>query len=488
MADTPRGLQAHQPAAETNKAGTKTSASADERSSTRVITNHEIRRNIYDKTGKDVGSGIREKQANGESTESVEGASAESTLKAVQEMAKEAKIPTNCHSCGVDCTRIRYHFGRTMPSMIGDGAAKVKFDICPTCFQNQRYNGSPTDFIKLEDEAYNVVPELDAPWKDSEVLLLLESLEMWDDDWSAVASYVGTRTREECILKFLQLEIEDQYLEDDPNSGAPVSFGPLDYGKIPLTRADNPVLSVIAFLAGLSNPSVAAAAAGRSVDQLRKSIQHRLEKGLGGEESDDDDDDDDRNDAPTTKIPERERPKSEAADSMDVDTVAPATVTAPRPPEPELSKPPDEPPQTLPSLAFATSAARAAALASSEEREMTRLVSSAVNTMLEKLELKLKQFDEMEALVRAERRELDRARQALFVDRLEFRRRMADAGREVRLKKGGGGGDDEDDNDDDDDEQRDAGRFDFVRDDHMRKDAAAEPIPASEPGYRSLEI
>lgn len=75
-------------------------------------------------------------------------------------------------------------------------------------------------------------------------------------------------------------------------------------------------------------------------------------------------------------------------------------------------------------IAFATAAGRAASLASHEEREMTRLVGAAVNLTLQKLELKLAQFSEMEAVLQAERQELDRGKRQLFLDRLAFKKRM----------------------------------------------------------------
>ena len=79
---------------------------------------------------------------------------------------------------------------------------------------------------------------------------------------------------------------------------------------------------------------------------------------------------------------------------------------------------------TLATVPISATAARAAALASHEEREMTRLVSAAVNTTLQKFELKLQQFNEMESILQAERRELERGRQQLFLDRLAFKKRV----------------------------------------------------------------
>jgi SWI/SNF related-matrix-associated actin-dependent regulator of chromatin subfamily C len=55
---------------------------------------------------------------------------------------------------------------------------------------------------------------------------------------------------------------------------------------------------------------------------------------------------------------------------------------------------------------------------------MTRLVGAAVNLTLQKFELKLAQFAEMEEIVQAERRDLEKARQQLFLDRLAFKKRV----------------------------------------------------------------
>lgn len=44
--------------------------------------------------------------------------------------------------------------------------------------------------------------------------MLLEGLEMYKDDWNKVSEHVGTRTQDECILHFLQLPIEDPYIEN----------------------------------------------------------------------------------------------------------------------------------------------------------------------------------------------------------------------------------------------------------------------------------
>ncbi|KAJ5176556.1 uncharacterized protein N7482_002433 [Penicillium canariense] len=87
----------------------------------------------------------------------------------------------------------------------------------------------------------------------------------------------------------------------------------------------------------------------------------------------------------------------------------------------------EKPKESLSTVALAASAARAGALASHEEREMTRLVGAAVNVTLQKFEIKLQQFNEMEEIIEAERRELEQARRQLFLDRMAFKKRVAEA-------------------------------------------------------------
>jgi SWI/SNF related-matrix-associated actin-dependent regulator of chromatin subfamily C len=110
-------------------------------------------------------------------------------------------------------------------------------------------------------------------WTDQELLLLLEGLEMYKDDWNKVSEHVATRTQDECILKFLQLPIEDPYL--DPNSAqfsaaSTSSLGPLAYQPIPFSQAGNPVMSTVAFLASVVDPRVASAAAKAAIAEFTK--------------------------------------------------------------------------------------------------------------------------------------------------------------------------------------------------------------------------
>ena len=325
--------------------------------------------------------------------------------KQLEDIAKDSKKPTYCNSCGIECSRISYHYTKTIPPEI-----KIpSIDICPPCFVNGWFGDKTNreDYVKREDPNFSDIPDKDAPWTDSELLLLLEALEKDDEDWNRIADHVHTRTREECVIKFLQLEIEDQYLEPEASGAA---YPGLDAGRVPFSQGDNPVLSVLGFLTGLSEPSVAAVAGGRAIDEQTKRMRNRLENGMGGVTND--------------KGKEKETVKGE--DSMEVDSV-----DSPQPDGTNQiavtgSEAPRDPMKDVANTTFAAAAARAAALASNEEREMTRLVSAAVNTTLQKFDLKLQQFSEMEAALQAERRELERGRQQLFLDRLAFRKRVVE--------------------------------------------------------------
>ncbi|EAU32927.1 conserved hypothetical protein [Aspergillus terreus NIH2624] len=404
IADTPRGLQPFQPGpnhfvkpgkplAATDRAASATPAS-------KADLNLEIRRNVYDDKGKEVTPAAedKEKQTNGDGSPA-NGTTGESATKAMESASKEPKRKFNCFSCGIDCTRLRFHYAKSTPAT-ANAASDSKYDLCPNCFLQGRMPSShnASDFVKLEDSGYSIASDKEAPWSDSELVLLLEGLENFDDNWEQIANHVGTRTKEECVMKFLQLEIEDKYVEDIPD----VRAG----GRDPISQAENPVLSVVAFLAQMAEPAVAAAAAGRSVEEIRKELRKQLDK---VPESD--------------KSQEKGKEKEGTADvktedSMDVDA------STREEPAGEVVEAEKQPKASLPTVALAASAARAGALASHEEREMTRLVSAAVNVTLQKFELKLQQFNEMEEIIEAERRELELARQQLFLDRMAFKKRV----------------------------------------------------------------
>ncbi|KAI9805972.1 MAG: hypothetical protein M1825_000586 [Sarcosagium campestre] len=478
-ADTPRGLQPFQPAPSPvvlpGKPYTPTEKAATAATPPKSDLNLQVRRDIYDQSSRLISTTDARKdesQSNGDGA-ATNGVTSEDSAKSVvndiENHAKETKKQLNCHTCGVDCTRIRYHHAGKSPQLGGGAVAngKTNFDICPNCFIEARFPSSlnATEFFRMEDPSYTTIPDRDAPWSDSETLLLLEAIERFDDNWNAIADHVGTRSREQCVLKFLQVPIEDQYLGDEQEGGHskyPYEF--LTGGRAPFSQADNPVLSVVSFLASLGDQRVAAAAAGRAVEEMRQGLRDRLEIGLGGG----------KDDAKTSNIAAQDKSKGKGKDAvaaaaaaasstntktedrMDVDKPASSSsdarlssvaTTSTTQKEGETAATAEESSTAatisaataLSTIPLAASAARAAALVSHEEREMQRSIASAVNATLAKHQLKHQYFLETEAVLRAERRELDRARNQLFLDRLDFKRRVKEVEEALRLASLRGG-------------------------------------------------
>jgi len=345
----------------------------------------EVRRNVYESNGKEsTPSDSKAKTANGDV--SANGTPAEKTL---EESLKEEIPKKYCVTCGNDCTRAYWH--------------NAKYDVCPSCYKNKAMpsNYIRSDFVAMENKTYSLVPDREASWSDEELLLLLEGLEMYDDDWNKISDHVTTRTREECVLKFLQLEIEDDYVEPDPNQKDPgLAVAYLGEGRVPFNKVDNPVLSVMAFLAGLAEPSVTAAAAGKSVEEIQRIMRQRIDSGAhrskGKEKA-----------SESGAVEDQDK----VDDAMDIET----SVAIPSA---------DKTREVLLSIPFASTAARASALASHEERSLTRLIHLASNLQIQKLELKLQQFSELEHLLKLERKDVERRRLSLFLERLEFQKRM----------------------------------------------------------------
>ncbi|KAL2761233.1 hypothetical protein ACRALDRAFT_1073292 [Sodiomyces alcalophilus JCM 7366] len=386
ICDTPRGLQAFKPSPAQKAAGDQQSDDGEKRITKGLSTPEstaEVRRNIFHGHTRTTGIITTSDAPNAKIT-TANGASSS------EEVSKAHKTIVNCHVCGIDCTKLYYHHNPV------DSSKQVRFDVCPSCHIGNHIPGNleKNDFTRASNPTYTTVRDREAPWSDAETIRLLEGLERFDDDWGDIADHVGTRTREECVLRFLQLEIEDKYIDSEFNN-----VDDLGEKQLPFNQADNPVMSVIGFLAGLADPATTAAAAQQSAGKLKRRLRNQLDG--GGKD-------------PRTLIKGKSNDTAGDMDAMEIDSWQDAP---PHTTEAGTAN-------TVASTSLASIGARGAALASHEEREMTRLVSAAANVTLDKLELKLKYFGEMETMLQAERRGLEEARHQLFLDRLTFRRRV----------------------------------------------------------------
>jgi len=140
--------------------------------------------------------------------------------------------------------------------------------------------GLKIDQYSKKDDYYKnkVASKLSRDWTDQEILLLLEGIDKYKDDWNKVCEHVGSRTQDECILQFLRLPIEDPYLEGGEFSSAS-ALGPLAYQPVPFSKAGNPIMSTVAFLASVVDPRIALAATKTAMDEFSK-IKEEVPTGL----------------------------------------------------------------------------------------------------------------------------------------------------------------------------------------------------------------
>ena len=393
--DTPRGLQSLHPGTKPthpHAPGAPTNGALKPPASTPASL--EIRNSIYQTTSKasrSLSAGEASDLANGPSSNGAQ------------------KMTYGCDTCGTDCTNVRYH------------SLKVKnFELCQPCYLDGRFPSTmfSGDFVKLTSSVNGVGHGTSDDWSDQEVLLLLEGIEMYDDDWSLIEEHVGTRSAQQCIQKFLALPIEDPYLATEGD------IGPLRFGRIPFEQADNPVMSVVAFLAGVVSPGVAAEAAKTALHALtdgdKKDADGEGEKADGEEERNgqidedgekmDEDKDENAVDPSSTKM----GTPAPNADSSTSSGKKPATI-----PHSKVARAAD--------LALRSSAKAAKALADEEDTHIRSTLASLIKLTLTKLEMKMSQFEELEEILEDERKGLESARMALVQERVSLKRFLDDA-------------------------------------------------------------
>jgi len=246
---------------------------------------------------------------------------------------------------------------------------------------------------------------------------------MFSEDWEQISNHVGTRTKEQCIVKFLKLPIEDRFLEGAAAGGSDV--GPLKYLKALGDKEDNPVMSVVAFLASAVDPEVAAKAAGDAIEQLEKSLRKKVEKKEENGTEEDAMEVEGGAAAPTTNG----HSNGEEEDTKNGDL------------EDKSTSDPRSNLQKAALVALGSAAAKAHALALEEDASLHSLVTSIVDAQVRKLDLKLKHFDELESLLELERRSMEQQKQEMFSEKAKMQKMMGEVmGLWQRAKQGQAGG------------------------------------------------
>ncbi|QID85954.1 transcription factor [Saccharomyces pastorianus] len=211
-----------------------------------------------------------------------------------------------------------------------------------------------------------ILEQIDKNWSKEDLQKLLKGIQEFGADWYKVAKHVGTKSPEQCILRFLQLPIEDKFLYGDGNTkGANESgLGPLKYAPhLPFSKGENPVLSTIAFLVGLVNP---------------KTVQAMTQRAIQSEET-------------------IESQKKEISDKGSFENVKEGS-----------------------EIALSSLGLRSHVFATHEERQMNLLTNELIRLQMEKLDSKLNHLKKIESFMELERKTLERQQENLLIQRLNF--------------------------------------------------------------------
>ncbi|WZY68176.1 hypothetical protein YC2023_000416 [Brassica napus] len=137
-------------------------------------------------------------------------------------------VEYHCNSCSADCSLKRYHCPK-----------QADFDLCMECFDSGKFSSdmSSSDFILLEPAKDPGVGS--GKWTDQETLLLLEGIEIFKENWSEIAEHVATKTKAQCMLHFLQMPIEDAFLDQTDHKDPSIK----DTTDIAVSKDEKPVLN-----------------------------------------------------------------------------------------------------------------------------------------------------------------------------------------------------------------------------------------------------
>ncbi|XP_051138278.1 SWI/SNF complex subunit SWI3C-like isoform X2 [Andrographis paniculata] len=266
---------------------------------------------------------------------------------------------------------------RSIPTVYYQSQKEVDVRLCSDCFHEGGFvpGHSSLDFVK--ENSMKDYGESDGDsWSDQEIFDLLEGVQLYSEDWNKIAEFVGSKSKSQCILQFLRLPLDGAPLDDievpstsgssrkdsEPNSNGSSSKDDGMESKLPFSSSGNPVMHLVAFLASALGPRVAAACAHASLASLSK---------------------DSRDESPN--------PEEGAVSAANVRAAAEEGLIA--------------------------AALKAKLFADHEEREIQRLSANIVNHQLKRLELKLKQFAEIETLLMRECEQMERARQRIASER-----------------------------------------------------------------------
>ncbi|KAL3736724.1 hypothetical protein ACJRO7_025632 [Eucalyptus globulus] len=316
------------------------------------------------------------------------------------------------------------HCSRPLLVVYYQSHKEVDVYLCSDCYHEGRFviGHSSIDFTRVDST--KIYDDLDGEnWTNQETLLLLEGVEQYTENWNEIAEYVGTKSKAQCILHFLRLPMENGILENIEVPGASLSSG-LSNGddqsrqnsnvngeirgschqdtnsedRLPFANSGNPVMALVSFLASAVAPRVAAACAHASLAVLS------AENGV----------------AESGNIIQVEGSAQGHRMNLETSQAGDSVQQEGNQDEADGSLLSPEKVQAAAKAGLAAAATKAKLFADHEEREIQRLSANIINHQLKRLELKLKQFAEVETLLMKECEQVEKTRQRLAAERMRI--------------------------------------------------------------------
>uniref|UniRef100_A0A5B7A1I3 Putative SWI/SNF complex subunit SWI3C isoform X1 n=1 Tax=Davidia involucrata TaxID=16924 RepID=A0A5B7A1I3_DAVIN len=325
-----------------------------------------------------------------------------------------------------------------LPIVYYQSQKEVDILLCLDCFHEGRFvtGHSSLDFIRVDSS--KDYGDLDGEsWTDQETLLLLEAMEIYNENWNEIAEHVGTKSKAQCILHFIRLPMEDGPLENIEVPSMPISSNlsnredpaglhsssngdlagsfqdPDSESRLPFANSGNPVMALVAFLASAVGPRVAAACAHASLAALSEdnglaasgNIRQMEGSGHGNRMNSEGMHSREGSSHGETTNSSQQKDESSAVQgpcNQNDGEVAPLSAEKVR---------------AAVKAGLSAAATKAKLFADHEEREIQRLSANIINHQLKRLELKLRQFAEVETLLMKECEQVERARQRIAAER-----------------------------------------------------------------------
>ncbi|KAG7892374.1 hypothetical protein KL908_003326 [Ogataea polymorpha] len=239
-------------------------------------------------------------------------------------------------------------------------------------------NGEPNKRRKI------IKPDINKGWSQADLEKLVEGVRQFTNEWHKIAEHIGNKSPEQCIIRFLQFPIEDEFLEKNREHLGPLKYVP----NLSFSPNDNPIMSTLAFLTSIVDTDAAVAAADRAKKVMDDKLTQLLDRPGQSEETKQvkDEPQEDSNGEPDSK--EAEDPLTDVKDAANT--------------------------------SFGLAAARSHVFANYEEREMNKAMTAIVNNELKLVELKLEKLSKLDKLFEYQKKQLSKKNDELFLDRLSF--------------------------------------------------------------------